>query len=176
MYRITKVDAALARHMKDITAFAKEIEIPLVCSLKDEKAISQIREAGIYLIEIRTKGHARNWTDWIGAFRAEWNHKKFSRKHTPSLKEKRAASHKALMEWMPLYLGKSKVIGNRVLQHLNFPMGKQTFSLKLKARGAMPKYQFRLRALRVGVKHYDLIVPTLESKFRERFNPLVGRQ
>jgi hypothetical protein len=77
---------------------------------------------------------------------------------------------------MPLYLGKSKRVGVRVLEHINLALDKTTFALKLKARGYMSKHRMRLSVLPIEVRHYDLIVPTMESAFRDRFNPLIGKQ
>ncbi|MDT8318128.1 MAG: hypothetical protein RQ824_09090 [bacterium] len=77
---------------------------------------------------------------------------------------------------MPLYLGKSKHVGARVLEHINLPLHKTTFALKLKARPTMSTRSFRLHSLQLPVKNYDLIVPALEAALRNRFHPLIGKQ
>ncbi|WP_265596906.1 hypothetical protein [Acinetobacter beijerinckii] len=40
----------------------------------------------------------------------------------------------------------------------------------------MSNYKLRLCAVPIEVQHYDIIVPVLESKLRDRFNPLIGKQ
>ncbi|ENW08420.1 hypothetical protein F934_00007 [Acinetobacter beijerinckii ANC 3835] len=97
-------------------------------------------------------------------------------KNTPNFQKKRINHHVSLAEWMPLYLGKSKNVGKRVLEHINLAINKKTYALKLKARRDMSNYKLRLCAVPIEVQHYDIIVPVLESKLRDRFNPLIGKQ
>lgn len=81
-----------------------------------------------------------------------------------------------LSEWMPVYLGKSKNVARRVLEHINLPLEKTTFALKLKARPAMALRAFRFHALELKVENYDIIAPALESALRNRLHPLIGKQ
>lgn len=176
MQRITQVDAELATQFATIVEVANQIDIPIICDLSDENEIAKLTCAGIYKIDICTTGSAGSVQAWVEALREEWEHEDYLRRFTPNFKKKRIKRHATLNEWMPLYLGKSKRIGARVLEHINLQLDKTTFALKLKARPHMSKYKMRLCALPVNVTHYDLIVPTMESVFRDRFNPLIGKQ
>lgn len=147
-----------------------------VCELSDETKVATQSFPGIYRIDISTTESACNVSEWIERFRIEWEHDDFKKKFTPNLKKKRIAFHTVLPEWMPLYLGKSKNVSSRVLEHIHLPLEKTTFALKLKARPEMEKYRLRLHVLPVLVQNYDLIVPALESALRNRFNPLIGKQ
>lgn len=176
MHRLHALDQQLTSLFADFRDIADEIDLPLICSLSDEKAISTLTYAGIYRIDVSTEGAMTDVTSWIAGFRSEWEHEDFKKKFTPNLKLKRIARHEHLPEWMPLYLGKSKNVGNRVLKHINLGLEKTTFALKLKARPSMVKRNFRLHAIKVQVHNYDLVVPALESALRDRFNPLIGKQ
>lgn len=111
---------------------------------------------------------------WISALQTQWGSSHI--KNTPNFQKKRINHHVSLAEWMPLYLGKSKNVGKRVLEHINLAIDKKTYALKLKARRDMSNYKLRLCAVSIEVEHYDMIIPVLESKLRDRFNPLIGKQ
>lgn len=176
MERISRLDGTFSPLFEEIVKVASEVEIPYVCDLSDETKIATQSFPGIYRIDISTAGLTCNVSEWIERFRIEWEHDDFKKKFTPNLKKKRIAFHTVLPEWMPLYLGKSKNVSGRVLEHINLPLEKTTFALKLKARPEMTKYKLRLHALPVLVRNYDLIVPAFESALRNRFNPLIGKQ
>jgi hypothetical protein len=176
MQSLLALDERLSPVFADLVKLAAHIEIPFVCPLTDEETIAAQAYPGIYRIDISTAGAPGTVTDWIDAFRTEWEHDDFKKKFTPNLKEKRIARHATLPEWMPLYLGKSQRVGARVLEHINLPLDKTTFALKLKARPSMSKHKLRLHALHVPVKNYDLVLPALEATLRDRFNPLIGKQ
>lgn len=176
MHRLLELDLKLSPLLSQLRHVASELEMPLVCSLADETAIAQQTYPGIYRIDISTAGASGTVGDWIEAFRVEWEHEDFKKKFTPNLKKKRIAKHQSLPEWLPLYLGKSKNVGARVLGHINLPLDKTTFALKFKARPCMTKHALRLHTLQVRVQNYDLIVPALESALRDRFHPLIGKQ
>jgi hypothetical protein len=179
MQRLLELDKTLSPLFTVIVKVAAEIDIPFVCPLEDETTIAAQNFPGIYRIDIATSttpGASVTVSDWIEAFRVEWEHEDFKKKFTPNLKKKRIARHAVLPEWMPLYLGKSKNVSARVLEHINLALEKTTFALKLKARPSMQKHKLRLHALPVLVQNYDLVVPALESALRNRFNPLIGKQ
>jgi len=176
MQRIITLDGTFSPLFAEIVKVASEVEIPYVCDLSDEVTIATQSFRGVYRIDVSTSGSACSASEWIERFRVEWEHDDFKKKFTPNLKKKRIARHTLLPEWMPLYLGKSKNVSGRVLEHINLPLEKTTFALKLKARPEMKKYKLRLHALPVLVQNYDLIVPAFESALRSRFNPLIGKQ
>ena len=176
MQRLEKVDRQLSLALKPIADIAASVEMPFICLLSDEAEIAKHTYPGVYRIDVQTSGTADDLADWIAAFQAEWEHADFKKWFTPNLKKKRIAGHKTLPEWMPLYLGKSKNVAKRVLEHINLPLEKTTFALKLKARPAMGSRVLRFHALEVRVKNYDAIVPVLEASLRNRLHPLIGRQ
>lgn len=176
MHRIIAIDKSLTSLFQDFNTIAEELSVPFVCDLNDESTIALQKFPGIYRIDVSTAGTTREVKQWISDFRSEWEHDDYKKKFTPNLKLKRIAFHQHLPEWMPLYLGKSKNVGARVLEHISLGLEKTTFALKLKARPSMAARRFRLHALEVRVKNYDLVVPALESALRNRFNPLIGKQ
>lgn len=176
MHRLHTLDKQLTTLFSNFEDIAGELDLPVVCSLSDEKKIAEQAYPGIYLIDVSTAGTTCDLASWIETFRLEWEHADFKKKFTPNLKKMRIARHNQLLEWMPLYIGKSKNVGARVLEHINLGLDKTTFALKLKARPTMAKRMFRLHTLELRVSNYDLVVPTLEAALRNRFNPLIGKQ
>lgn len=176
MDRITKLDEQLSELFKGFNAAAKELTMADICDLADEVTIEQQDYPGIYRIDISTAGTGLSVAEWIETLRAEWEHEDFLKKFTPNFKKKRIAQHQQLTDWMPLYLGKSKTVGKRVLEHINLGLEKSTFALKLKARPGMANRKFRLHTLELRVKNYDLIAPALEGALRNHFHPLIGKQ
>lgn len=150
--------------------------MPLICPLSDEMTIARHTYPGIYRIDISTAGGPTEIAAWVDALRHEWEHDDFKKSFTPNLKKKRIAQHSTLLEWMPLYLGKSKKVGPRVLEHINLGLKKTTFALKLKARPGMAVRSFRLHTLELPVQNYDVIAPALEAALRNRYHPLIGKQ
>ncbi|MES2010551.1 MAG: hypothetical protein V4468_16885 [Pseudomonadota bacterium] len=176
MQRIVSIDEQLTSLFSNFNKIADEIDIPFICNLSDERKIATLDYPGIYRIDVYAGNSPCDIGSWIAEFQSEWEHQDFKKKFTPNFKKKRIARHSELSEWMPLYLGKSKKICARVLEHINLELEKTTFALKIKARPSMAKREFRLHALEVPVQNYNLIVPTLEAAMRNRFNPLIGKQ
>ncbi|WP_371142422.1 hypothetical protein [Burkholderia cepacia] len=177
MERIYALDKILSKAFADFAAISDEIDLPLICDLSDDAPISRLTYSGIYRIDIATLATPdTSVSAWMQAFRAEWEHEDYKRKFTPNLKKKRINRHRSLPEWLPLYLGKSRNVGARVLEHLNLGLDKTTFALKLRARPTMATRAFRLHVLELRVENYDLIAPALEAALRDRFNPIVGKQ
>lgn len=131
---------------------------------------------GIYFIELKVNDRDFSYEEWIVDFKSKWEDVRFLKKFTPNTKKKRIKMHSEVREWMPLYLGKSKNIGDRLNGHINQPLHKSTFALKLAARDNLGNPQYRVSTLKVPVSNYDLIAPQIEKSFRDRYNPLVGKQ
>lgn len=176
MKRLYAIDETLSSLFAPFEKISSEIELPFICHLSDEQTIAQQKYPGIYRIDVLTKGVESELKPWVDAFRSEWEHEDFKKRFTPNLKEKRIAGHNKLLEWMPIYLGKSKNVAGRVLEHINLPLHKTTFALKIKARPSMSARQFRLHAIELRVKNYDILAPALEAALRNRFHPLIGKQ
>lgn len=176
MHRIMDLDRQLSNMFLDFKEIAKALKMNDIFDLADEKTIALQSYPGIYRIDVSTAASLVDLPTWIKEFRLEWEHSDFLKKFTPNFKLKRIAQHHHLREWMPLYLGKSKNVGKRVLEHINLELNKPTFALKLKARPTMEKRIFRLHTMKLPVQNYDLLVPTLESALRDEFHPLIGKQ
>lgn len=176
MNRLSAIDHQLSVLLAPLSVIAAEVDMPLICPLSDEREISRHTYRGLYRIDVSTIGENRDLAQWLSLFRSEWEHADFKKSFTPNLKKKRIAGHTVLSEWMPVYLGKSKNVARRVLEHINLPLEKTTFALKLKARPAMALRAFRFHALELEVENYDIIAPALESALRNRFHPLIGKQ
>ena len=152
------------------------LEFEFLCALDDEDKISDQSYNGLYLIEVCTKGRHKNLESWISNFVNEWDVPEYKAKFTSTTKKKRIAKHKSLKEWMPLYLGKSSNVGKRILEHINLPMDKRTFALKIKSRSNIEELSFRVSVIRLNVSNYQFIAPPLESGMRDKINPIVGKQ
>ena len=176
MHSLLDMDLLLSQALHSIPEIAASVEMPFVCLLSDESEIAKHAYPGLYRIDVQTAGGATVLSDWIAVLKAEWEHPDFKKSFTPNLKKKRILGHCTLPEWMPFYLGKSKNVGRRVLEHINLPLAKTTFALKLKARSSMAGRVFRLHTLKMQVKNYDVIVPAFESALRNRLHPLIGKQ
>jgi hypothetical protein len=176
MQRILEIDRQLSTLFANFSSIAADLEMPLICALSEEHVIAQQTYPGLYRIDVATAGGPSEVAAWVDALREEWEHEDFKKSFTPNLKKKRIAQHRTLPDWMPLYLGKSKKVGTRVLEHINLDMRKTTFALKLKARPGMAKRSFRLHTLELPVQNYDVIAPALETALRNRFHPLIGKQ
>lgn len=175
MHRIRHLDLQLSSLFENFADVASTLEPAFVCTLADMDTIARQAYPGIYRIDIAT-GAARDVDSWMRDFTALWEGDGLKHKFTPGLKKKRVTQHKELPEWLPLYLGKSKRVAARVLEHIQLGADKPTFALKLQARKWFEPAMFRLHTLEVDVQNYDLIVPALESALRERFHPIIGKQ
>lgn len=173
--RIEELDHQLTALFRGFDAISNELVVPVICELSDERAVGEQRYPGIYRIDVDTAGPHNDFESWVAAFQADWEHADFRREFTPNTKKKRIRCHASFDEWLPIYLGKSREVAARVLQHINLDLGRTTFALKLKARANMANRRFRLSALRLPVHNYDLIAPALEDALRDRFNPILGK-
>lgn len=176
MERIEKLDKNLTALFHNFDEISQKLVMPVICHLSDEGVIAEQKYPGIYRIDVNTSGSHIDFKSWVMAFQDDWEHSAIKVKFTPNTKKKRIKCHNTLNEWLPIYLGKSKNVAARVLEHINLGIEKTTFALKLKARANMANRQFRLSALRLQVKNYDLIAPALEKALRNRFNPIIGKQ
>jgi hypothetical protein len=179
MRSLQDLDAKLSELTGAFASVATDARFQFICTLANEPMIEQQAYEGIYLIETKPSGPYRDFSSWISAFRMEWEHPTFKKSFTPNMKNKRIAFHSTLMEWMPLYIGKSKNVASRVWEHINLALPDRTFALKLRARPSVRLCDYRLSTINLralGIRNYDLIAPALESAMREKLHPLVGRQ
>jgi hypothetical protein len=176
MKEIENLDARLTPILSSIVEVCARLSFSYICGLADEATITKQKYMGVYRIDILTPGRNEDFNAWAAQFRAEWDLPEYKQKFTCTTKDKRINRHGVLEEWMPLYIGKSKTVGTRVIEHLRLPLEARTFALKILSRPNMRDRQFRLSAIQLNVQNYDLIAPVLERELRDRLNPIVGKQ
>lgn len=178
MKRIIGLDSQLTELFADFDQVACGLKFKNICLLDDLDTVAKQTYAGIYRIDIATDSSTESSRDWIEELRGEWEHEDFKKRFTSNFKKKRIEHHskKPLAKWMPLYVGKSKHIDKRVLEHVSLGLDKNTFALKIAARPSMANRSFRLQTLRCDARNYNLIMPRLESAIREHIHPLIGKQ
>jgi len=181
MQEIKIIDLDLTNQFKRLELLIEKIELNVIAEFEIGGSDSDIpwdslNYAGVYLIEIENDGKSNDFNDWITKFKEKWEGKEHIIKYSPSLKIKRIKQHSELEDWIPLYIGKSKKIGNRICEHIFLESDRATFALKLGARQNLKDSRFRLKTYRIGVMNYDAILPRIELHLRNRINPLIGRQ
>jgi len=77
---------------------------------------------------------------------------------------------------MPIYIGKSEHVGDRIYQHLFKELKQSTSALKLMERKNLNKYTFRVSTIKVNVINYAEIVTRVEQELRNKINPVIGKQ
>jgi hypothetical protein len=174
--KILDIDARFTPLLSELTEVAQAIEPIAVCTLKEESKIKELTFPGLYFIEAPTEGFQGNVQNWIRDLRAEWEQPDFRKSHTPDFKEKRINKHPVLKAWMPMYLGKSKNVSKRVIEHVNLEMIQSTFAMKLRARNNPRFLDWRLSVVQLEVTNYAFIAENLERLLRDRLSPLIGKQ
>jgi len=150
-----------------------------ICLLSNDALIKQQNYPGIYRVDVQvseSQGASPGLAEWIQQFVDEWDHADFVGRNTPTTKKLRIVKHARLMDWMPIYIGKSSNVARRVAEHINLPLDRRTVAMKLRARPMWNERVFRLSTIHLPVKHYELIAPRVETELRDHVNPLVGRQ
>lgn len=176
---IAKIDSCITEQISlfskkiDKLVFKKIIQFELKA---DTKKIIDAGYSGIYLIEIKNCKSFPTIAEWIHDFQEKWDHKKYYKKYVPTTKKKRILKNTALKEWMPLYIGKSKNIEKRLNEHIVLGLEKTTFALKLLARNNFFGKTIRISTIELSVTNYDILVPVLEKHFRDKINPIIGKQ
>ena len=177
---LEQLDTKLTTLNNQLTQIASELKFESVCEFNMENAKEipweKIRSKGIYLVEIQNDSDHESFKDWVEEFQTEWEMKEYKMRFVPNLKKKRIKMHSELKEWMPIYLGKSRNIEKRIYEHIFIDLHRNTFALKLNSRENMHDKNFRLSVLKVETANYDWVVPKLERYFRDKINPLIGKQ
>ena len=177
---LKQLDEQLTTLNNQLTEIASNLKFEPVCEfdMATAKEIpwEKIRSKGIYLVEIQNDSDHSSFNDWVQEFQTEWEMKEYKMRFVPNLKKKRIKMHSELKEWMPIYLGKSRNIEKRIHEHIFIDLKRNTFALKLNSRDNMRDKKFRLSVLRVETANYDWVVPKLEKYFRDKINPLIGKQ
>lgn len=179
--QIESIDNEINRQLELLKEEVKLIDLQEVCEFKLDEAAEKIPwndlvYKGIYLFEIKNDERFSDFNSWINDFKETWEGKDYKYKFTPNTRKVRIKAHNELKEWIPIYIGKSRNIGQRIREHIFKELHKSTFALKLMARSNLKGNTFRLKVLKVEVKNYDSIVPKIEWQLRDRINPILGKQ
>lgn len=176
-----KLDQEICKFYEEISITAASLEFTTLCEFTpgdklDEDVLSRLSCPGVYLIEVKTENGFTSFKDWVVDFRSAWEMPEYIYQFVPNLKKKRIESHTELEEWVPIYLGKSKWLRSRIVEHLEMNLMRHTFALKLNARQNMKGKKFRIGMISIPVKNYDWIVPIVENVQREKINPIIGKK
>jgi hypothetical protein len=185
-----EIDIEVTKQLELLKKLSETFKFKEICQFSIENSnelipYDELKITGLYLFEIKNKEN-ENFKTWIDKFKPKFRggeKKLFLHKFTPNIIEKRVskiikedAGQNKNMTWIPFYIGKSKKISERLDKHINSTLGKPPFALKLKGRNNLNDEVFKLKVLEINVDNYDVIVTKLERIFREKFDPIVGRQ
>lgn len=167
---------AKIEEIADREAFVESFEFKNDLSDEAVKNIKATHKyAGLYLFEIETNEESDH-QKWFSEFISNWDTSRLYQKHVPTTKKSRIDAHKEIKKWMPLYIGKSKKIWDRLDNHIKFDIDKTTFAIKFRIRDEFKDVNFRFSTIRIDADNYDIVAPVFESFLRNKFNPLVGKQ
>tara|TARA_B100000949_G_C14223585_1_gene425666 strand:- start:455 stop:1009 length:555 start_codon:yes stop_codon:yes gene_type:complete len=172
-------DLVKAKITKDNLTTLCEFDLNDLESLKEKTQVLR-KIKGIYLFEIHNQ-ESLLFDEWIEGFTNKFRgfENKYLQKWTPNIVGKRTKIHKnqsSSSEWIPLYLGKSQNIADRIDKHLNSKLGYPPSALKLKHRGNLNDERFRIQYIDFSyIRNYEAIVGLIEKKLREEINPIAGR-
>ena len=188
----TEIDKQFSKSINDFENILKSLDFDLDQSIEftlssDLKAEldNAPKEKGLYYFEMKIpKNHLvydvidRN----LFNFKKVWkDDPKVSSFWSPGVKKKRCIKANERIEshlnegWIPLYLGKSECIVNRVKQHLFQDPAQASFAMKLLARTDLYGIQFRLSTLPIQVENSKMILPYVEDYLRSVKNPILGQ-
>lgn len=184
MMDLTKIDAAITEQLNVLKSQISKDDLKVrhtfkLSELNENLIIADKEFSGIYYFEIQNNGLHTNFESWLKSFKNIWNKAKYKGKKIPLLYPGRYNTHNGPikpMDWIPLYIGKSKEVGHRVNQHLFLDIKSATYAMKLKAHKDLANETFRVSTLELDVFNYDTIAPVVEKKLRDLINPIIGKQ
>ena len=140
--------------------------------------LKKINVPGIYKIEIRLSSFTKDKSNWKKDFVEYWDMHKGQGRRTPSSKVGRLKHHnnEANVEWIPLYIGRSLKVKERLELHRDTPFKKAYQALKLEERGVFISKNFKVSFLELPSENYEIISHYVEDYFREKINPIVGNK
>jgi len=183
--KITEVINCFQQKLESIDFdFQNSIEFILSENLKDEfQSISKGR--GLYFFEMQIPSSS-NIKSVLNSdfenFNEIWRHESVFHMWSPGVKKLRCVvANKKIGsyldgEWIPFYLGKSECLYKRINQHVFQDQNQRTFGMKLYSRKNLYGLKFRVSTLEVNAKnYYKMILPYLETHFRNKLNPIIGQ-
>ncbi len=174
------IDQKISAIQIELSEYAKSLIFEELCefSMMDFENIpwEGLNFQGLYLIEIKNDLKHHIFKEWAEEFCIRWMDPQYIRKWVSNPKKMRLSKHSELKDWIPLYIGKSKKIKDRIHEHIHLKLDQPTTGLKLKVRDNMQNEIFKLSFINIPTQNYDWVMPKLEKILRDRINPIIGRQ
>ena len=174
------IDRKISALQIELTEYAQSLKFEELCEFSmtklDHIPWGNISFQGLYLIEIKNDFTHEVFKDWADDFCFRWTDPEYVKRWVSKPKKMRLAKHQELKDWIPLYIGKSKKIKDRILEHIYLKLDQPTTGLKLKVRENMQNETFRISYINIPTQNYDWVMPKLEKILRDRLNPIIGRQ
>lgn len=151
-----------------------------------DKFIEYKDKGGIYYLQIKFNDYFNTLTSKSKIFvflASEW--KKDERKNIPNIIQKRQVKYEIKQlksnDWIPFYIGKSKKFENRMEEHFNKDSSCETYGLKLNCVNDtfFSNCSYRMKFMDMPYltqDEYYWSVENIESKLRDKFNPICGKQ
>ena len=180
---INDIDKQISDSLTDLPnvitnlSFSESIEFNIE-SANEIIDFDSMKFPGLYFFEVKNTQDIQNFTDWSTWFLEKWEYSHYKKSFTPNSRKMRLLANKnsTNLQWIPLYLGKSRNVAKRIHQHINLELKKPTFALKLKSRTNLTDLTFRVSTLKIDVVNYDIIMPNIERALRNKYNPILGKQ
>jgi hypothetical protein len=179
---VKMIDKAISKQLKQLRKVIEDEKFKTQATFTlnskvDKDKLKKLSFAGVYLIELILKKEVV-FEKWIEKFKLKWHEKKYEKKFVPNTKKKRIRQHHSNKPYkvIPIYLGRSKNIGKRLIEHLDLKLKRKTTSLKLLERKNMYGLKFRVKTIEIKVANYDVISTVYEKEKRDIINPIIGRQ
>jgi hypothetical protein len=183
MNRLSEIDNQISESIVELNSIIHDFDFEIIHTFTlsqdiDFSFLSKLEYSGIYLIEIKVKEEFVNLDSWINHFTCLWHDENYKKHFVPNVKIKRVKRHTSLCDWFPIYIGKSKNISTRIKEHIDLKLSRPTTSMKLLERKNIYGFEFRIKTIVIpqSVKNYDVIAPFMESHFRNKISPILGRQ
>lgn len=174
------IDEKISAIQTELSQYAESLNFNELCEFSMNTVqnipLEDLNCQGLYLIEIKNDFRHHIFKDWAEDFCFRWTDPLYVKKWVSNPKKMRLSRHKELKNWIPIYIGKSKKIKDRILEHIYLKLDQPTTGLKLNVRENMREEIFRISYINIPTMNYDWVMPKLEKILRDRLNPIIGRQ
>jgi len=197
--KLIEIDKNLTEQIKVLKEYINQDYFQFLCEFKKDE-LDELNEIdfkqtklqnargikGIYLFEIY-KTETSNYENWANEFKYRFRGNQkgddernglYLKKWTPNIVNKRLQKHiENTDEWIPLYIGKSANISERIISHLYSKLGKPPSALKIKERKNLKDERLRIQYIPFPseIKEYETAATVLESALRKKINPISGK-
>ena len=177
---MVSIDEKISAIQVELREYSQTLKFTELCefSMNNLESIlwQELDCQGLYLIEIKNDLKYNIFNEWANEFCEKWQDERYVKRWVSNPKKMRLAKHKELGDWIPLYIGKSRKIKDRIHEHIHLKLEQPTTGLKLKVRDNMQNETFRISFINIPTQNYDWVMSKLERILRDRINPIIGRQ